>query len=329
MKQGSFKHRSLAINITICIFSVVLVLFLIEVSLRIRRPYSSLGAGIELTNMRSNPQDLTKTFTVDPDLGFRPILGNSKYNDYGTKCNSYRLEKNSGVSRLLFIGDSVTARGTLIDALKEIYQEDEFEYWNAGVESFNTVQEVEFYKEYNSVIKPDHVILTLHNNDFATTPVAFLNSENKIVVYVPNKPLTDINRWLFIHSYIYRYLLGASLGWTKDQASVTEEVQVSLRELRDILASDNISFTVLVLPVIKQFGSWSPEEKKAREDALGILVDLDIQYFDLNPALQNGIAEGIINLEPNNDSWHPSPDVSIVFAEYLFDNSFLLSPKRK
>ena len=97
-----------------------------------------------------------------------------------------------------------SAISKLVDALKGIYGESNYEYWNAGVESFNAIQEVKFYKEYNSKIKPDHVILTFHNNDFSATPIAFINKDKKLVVYTPHTPLRNLNPWLYKHSAVYR-----------------------------------------------------------------------------------------------------------------------------
>jgi hypothetical protein len=47
----------------------------------------------------------------------------------------------------------------------------------AGVESFNTVQEVAYDRSFNRFIRLDHVILTFHLNDFETTPVAFREAD--------------------------------------------------------------------------------------------------------------------------------------------------------
>jgi hypothetical protein len=122
-------------------------------------------------------RDNLSTFVIDPDFGFRPILPSGSYTRFGTLANGYAEAKRPGVTRLLFIGDSVTRRGHIVEALKSHYGSQEYEYWNAGVESFNTVQEVEYYRRFNRAIQPDHVILTFHLNDFETTPVWFREAD--------------------------------------------------------------------------------------------------------------------------------------------------------
>ena len=73
--------------------------------------------------------------TFDPELGFRPVLGDAKYNVDGTRVNRYLSKKPPEACRILFLGDSATARGKMIAALEAVYGEEPFEYWNAGVEA--------------------------------------------------------------------------------------------------------------------------------------------------------------------------------------------------
>lgn len=120
---------------------------------------------------------------VDDDLGYMPMLEQGAYSRYGAKVNNYSLEKNPDFKRILFIGDSVTEEGLIIENLKKLYGEESYEYWNAGVRGFNTHQELIFYRRYNKQIRPDQVILTFHLNDFTTTPVVFLNKEDRLVFF--------------------------------------------------------------------------------------------------------------------------------------------------
>ena len=93
-------------------------------------------------------------------------------------------------------------------ALRKLYGDKDYEYWNAGVESYNTLQELAFYKLCNQGVHPDHVILTFHLNDFETTPVSFLDKDGKAVIYIPNCPSREINRYLFEQFHLYRLYVG-------------------------------------------------------------------------------------------------------------------------
>ena len=332
------KANTLGVNLLLFTLSTLLTLCAVELALRFYKQYGSFGAGTELMWMRTNPQDLTKTYTIDPDFGFRPILGTDHYNRYGTviggtvpnnyplpggEGEGFSLTKRPGVSRLLFIGDSVTERGRIILALKNIYGDEKFEYWNAGVESFNTVQEVNFYKKYNAPLRPDHVILTFSLNDFETTPVAFLNREGKLVVYVPNHPLTNINRWFFKNSYVYRLIIGLLLDDRRSREAIAEEVRASLQELQDLLKRNGIALTVLVLPLFEPYETWMPHEKEARQHILQILTAAQIRSFDLFEPFDQAIKAGINTQEQPGDTWHPSAAMAGLFAKYLFEQQLL------
>ncbi|MCX7591490.1 MAG: hypothetical protein N2255_07665, partial [Kiritimatiellae bacterium] len=189
-KASGFLSGTLT-RILLVLLGVGGALVLAELELRIVAPDAAFGAARELTHFQK--PEHSQQFEIDADFGFRPVLGRGCYNKFGTLTNSYALAKPAGVMRLLFVGDSVTARGQLVAALRKCYGEEKFEYWNAGVESFNTIQEVEYYKRYNSAIQPDHVILTFHMNDFETTPVVFRRADGRLAAYAPNCPLRSIN----------------------------------------------------------------------------------------------------------------------------------------
>lgn len=308
-------------NVLLIAGGIAVALFIMEGALRwYQQQTPFVETAVELAWMRDNPG--YNVFTVDPEFGFRPILGNGLYNEYGTRENSYPLEKRAGITRLLFIGDSVTHRAKIVDALKEIYGQDEFEYWNAGVESFSTVQEVNYYKRYNAAIKPDHVILTFHINDFETTPIAFSHDGDGLIVYAPRKPLQNLNPWLFKHSYLYRFAIGLTADTTEDSAAIVAETAASLAELRDLLAAEGISLTVLVLPVFIPYDTWQPHEKEARGTILRLLEEMDIRYFDLLAISAQAIEAGV-NVQEAGGHWHPSQEVSVLFAKYLFENGLL------
>ena len=125
---------------------MVFVLAALEIGLRLTRPYKTHRAAREIRHFREGGRELAGGYEVDPDFGFRPRLGTDRYSEWGTLPNAYGFEKRPGVRRVLFSGDSVTHRGEFIRALRRVYGENGYEYWNTGVESFNTLQELEFYR---------------------------------------------------------------------------------------------------------------------------------------------------------------------------------------
>lgn len=310
--------RLLLVNLLVAALSSALLILGVEVVHRFKAPYRTFGGAYELTQFRRGAPDGLSTFVIDPNFGFRPVLGNGPYTRFGTLANDYAVAKPPGVSRLLFIGDSVTHRGHIIDALRAEYGSQRYEYWNAGVESFNTVQEVEYYRQFNRPIHPDHVILTFHLNDFETTPVAFRNADGTLVVFAPNWPVRRVNLWLFQHSYTYRYWLGLVTPRKTARSEIIAEVRASLADLERLVVVDGARLTVLVLPILQPVSDWKPEYREYRRLILGILESLRLRYFDLLEPLNNALADGAVVAETGDKLfWHPSREVASYFAKYL------------
>ncbi len=310
--------RLLLVNLLVASLSSALLILGVEVFHRFKAPYRAFGGAYELTQFRQDAPNGLSTFVVDPDFGFRPVLGEGPYTRFGTLANGYAEAKVPGVRRLLFLGDSVTHRGHIIDALMAEYGSPGYEYWNAGVESFNTVQEVAYYKRFNRPIRPDHVILTFHLNDFETTPIAFRDADGTLVVFAPNWPVRRLNPWLFQHSYTYRYWLGLVTPKKTARAEIMAEVRASLADLERVVAVDGARLTVLVLPILRPVSDWKPEYREYRRLILGLLESLRIRHFDLLEPLQEALAAGAVMTETGDHLfWHPSREAAAYFARYL------------
>ncbi len=297
-------------------------LLLAEGLLRVLSVNSGFMAARELTQFRQNP-DLVDKFAIDPELGFMPNLGtNPQYTKFGTITNAYSLMKTNHADRLLFIGDSVTARGKIVSALRDMYGDRDFEYWNAGVESFNTVQEVNYYLKFNHAISPNHVILTFHMNDFEATPVTF-KSGKKLIVYAPNMPTTSINPVLFRYSMIYRLILGRTIDLHKEIESVKADTEASLVRLHNELSAKNITFSVIVFSYLKPLSEWTAEDKLTYYEIMEILTRNEIRTFDITPVTQNSLMRGNRIQEEAGDDWHPNETISTAIAEHLKANRLL------
>ncbi len=282
-----------------------------------------MDAGAGFYSGRRREQRYSSLYAPDPHLGFRPILGTDRYNQYGTTTNNYGIQKRSGVTRLLFIGDSVTARGRIVAGLRRRYGDQRFEYWNAGVHGFNTVQEVEYYRRYNRQIRPDHVILTFHPNDFGTTPIVFRDRSNRLVICSLRKPLRSISPWLFRRSYLYRLFLSLTMSESVDARGIRKGVATSLKDLRDLVGRDGAALTVVVLPYLAPRDDWGDWRLGARQATLEILKDLGIRHFDLLGVLRAALAEGISIQERPGDTLHPNQELSERFAAYLVAQGLL------
>ena len=267
-------------------------------------------------------------FVRDPELGYRPRLGTRWYDAYGTRPDPdhLSLDKAPGKKRILFMGDSVTWRRAIENACRKQFGVDAFDYWNAGVESYDTRQEVIFYKRYNHKIDPDHVILSFHHNDFIVTPVAFHDDDEQMTVVFSDGSSHGVNPWLLRYSYTYalwsqwRVAEAAERDMDAGEAIVRE----SLRELQRILAGQGARLTVLVLPLATPHEEWNARDKATHQRALRVLEDLGIRHFDLLPGLNAAAQAGIEIQETKGDRWHPSQALGEAFVKQLAQSGFTL-----
>lgn len=292
-----------------------------ELGLRLFFPDMVVAAGAQL-QFRAGEQT---NFEPDPECGYIPVLGNETYDAYGCRVDRYdqkgkRLPAldpadRHGKKRLLFLGDSVTRRERIQDALEKAYGEAHYEYWNAGVESFNTMQELVFYRRVNSKLKPDQVILTFHNNDFQDTPLVF-KKDGELQIHFMRRDGNHINPWLFSHSYLYRWLTGLSLG-NLDRRRQRQAVQEALVGFQETTRAEKVTFSVILLPILKPFAQWTNKEKWSRENALQLLQEQQIPTYDLFPDMEQALKEGVTLPESPGDTWHPSAAAAEHFARYL------------
>src|SRR5574341_2069038 len=110
--------RLLLVNLLVAGLSSALLLLGVEVFHRFKAPHRAFGGASELTQFRQGGPGGLSTFVIDPNFGFRPVLGEGPYTRFGTLANDYAAAKPPGVYRLLFIGDSLTYRGHIVDALR-------------------------------------------------------------------------------------------------------------------------------------------------------------------------------------------------------------------
>ena len=261
-------------------------------------------------------------FQVDDELGYRPVPGGAGYGPHGAKWNEYAPEKPPGKRRLLFLGDSVTERHKLIDALHERLG-DEYEYWNAGIPGYATEQEFLYYRDHLGDIAADHVLLTFHLNDYETTPVVF-ESDGEFVAVHAKVGNRSPSAWWMRNSYLYRYVWTRLVRMTSTErpAAIEAEVARDLGRLRDLVRSRGAEFTVLVLPWIQDPAKWPPPKPRHHELTLRVLDELGIRHYDFRATLERALADGVEVHETDEDPQHPSLDLARRMTDDLLATGF-------
>jgi len=298
--------------------SLILAVVLAELGLRLVFPSSDLTRGGYTMNFAAGT---LKSFVQDEEAGYLPKANSEEYDQYGCLHNDYPKEKAAGKKRLLFIGDSVTHRARIVKALRKLYGDHAYEYWNAGVESFNTFQEMVLYRRLNAGIHPDQVILSFHNNDYMQTPMVF-QKDGKLQMLTPARDRNRINMWWFENSYFYRLLVGMS--WRGDSEDKVQEVRQALADLQKLTLEQKVELRVVLLPLMKPLKDWDEGELWSREESLKLFADLQLKYYDLLPTLESLVAQGVAVEERAGDSWHPNDAAAAAFAEQLKKQGMIL-----
>lgn len=270
-----------------------------------------------------------RAYEADPVLGYRPRLGPAARNrgPFGALRNDYPIAKRPGVTRLLFIGDSVTRRGKIVEALRCHYGDERFEYWNAGVEGYNTTQELDFYRRYNRGIVPDHVILTAHFNDLEPNPVVVRFWDGRVSLHRPQVPAAELNSWLFRNSHLYRVVASRRLRPATDDEDRLRQLERTTRaglvELAAAVARDGATFTVLIHPELTDPDRWAIGERRIHQFWRTALDQAHVRYFDLVEPLAEALRDGVQVQQDPPDAWHPSDEASEYFARYLVREGLL------
>lgn len=321
---ASPRRRRFLPALCAALLGVGLAIVAAEAALRWWRPALITEAGLEARLPSDHHFQPDKNlYRLDPELGYLPRLGEGRYSELGTVRNSYPLEKPSGCERLLFLGDSVTHRGLIIDALRVRLGEAGREFWNAGVEAYGTAQEVAYFERFGRRLDPDRVVLTFHLNDFEVTPALFLDEQGQVVVFVPKHP-RRVDPRLFKHSYLYRCYLGYAMrrshaGSLEEQMAA--EIERALERLRDLCREDGIRLQVLVLPLLGPTDdlpeAWREGIPRRLARIGAILARLGIDHLDLSAAHQAALAAGIDARESPADPMHPSAGAARYFADAI------------
>lgn len=297
----------------LALFGLVVGLLAAEIGVRVYYP----DGGIPAAHLESSSAEEHTSVHEDGEAGYLPVLGRGEYDLYGCLKNEYQVDNKRG-TRLLFIGDSVTHRARLVNALRKLYGEAKYEYWNAGVESFNTRQELVLYRRHNIAIKPDHVILTFHNNDFRATPLV-VREKGQFKVYDPGMSL---NPWLFERSYLYRW------AWprTDDRQGRARQVLESLAEFKALLAQQKVRFSIVLVPMFKPESTWDKSEKWSRQQSQEYFRQLGLPYFDMLPIMEAALQEAKEVTETPGDFFHPNDFIAQQFARELHGKGLLEGP---
>lgn len=296
-----------AINALVVAASTLVAVVGCEIGLRYLYPHGALGSGVELEFFRREQGAGWMSVLMVPDeaIGFRPMLNTQGgYDEHGLLRRSHTGEANVR-RRILFLGDSVTARGRIVNAIEKDLHDPATEFLNGGVEAFNLTQEVDFFLRFQSTVKVDRIIHQVHGNDLRATPIAFRDENGALNVYLLNSPKQHVNPWLFQNSYLYRVGLAVFLSRTTE-ADTLQEARDNFARMAAFSAERGIEYDVVLFPILLSRDALWQDDWRDWKILESACQDIVRNCVSLLPVLDRMLAEGQPVEEVSGDSWHPN-----------------------
>jgi hypothetical protein len=226
---------------------------------------------------------------------------------------------------VLFVGDSVTARARIVDAIRRELADPKALFLNGGVESFNLAQEVNFFLRFQSKASFDRIVHQVHGNDLQATPVVFKDAHGKLNVYALSAPRRSVNEWLFRYSYIYRLALTAFMSRQSEQ-STFEEAKANFEAMARFAKERGIPYDVFLFPVLRPTDQLSGVEARDWAMLNGACEAAGVHCVSLRPVLDQMIAEQLSYQETPGDPWHPNDALAERSAIYILDRIDMRTP---
>lgn len=299
--------RNVVVNTLIVIVSASLSIIACEVGLRLLYPHGALGSGVELEFFRRDQGARWMSNLMMPDeaIGFRPKLNvDGGYDKDGLLRRSHAGQSDIR-RRILFLGDSVTARGRIVRAIEKDLHDPATEFLNGGVEAFNLTQEVNFFLRFQSALKVDRIIHQVHGNDLRATPVAFRDETGTLNVYLLNSSRQYVNQWLFQHSFLYRIGLAIFVSQTTESDTL-QEARNNFARMAAFAAERGIKYDVVLFPILLSQEALYRDDRRdwlALEKACREVVQ---HCVSLLPVLDQMLSQGQPVEEIVGDAWHPN-----------------------
>ncbi len=330
LKKKTLIHSLMVVCAIICsliLFELIMIPFDIVFSSSNRNVYNfdDRTAIMQVNELKKAALDMQR----DDELGYRPNTGgDSLYDGHGAFKNEYSLEKAPGNTRVLFIGDSIAAIGYLSAAVKGLNQAGGYEYWNMGVHGYSTRQELKYFERYGRKLRPDIVILEFCLNDFDGTPVVLKDENGKTIVANLYLGEEHFNYWLYKHSTLYRLYLSLKAS-VSDRAGLVEDVRKNIKKMQQYAREDGFALRVVVYPLLLEYDQWPESYKTQRQDAVALLKDLGVEFYDANDFVQGQIkarSRDHVRLG-RDDQFHPSKALAKDLAGQILDAGFLAAPQ--
>lgn len=290
-----------------------------ELVVRVCLPGRDFVPGRDYEGWTENTATFDSLMQVDPELGYVPKPDTVLYDERGLgRDRPVDSGLPVGPTRVLWVGDSVTARRFIERAVRRATAHP-FTSWNGGVESYNAAQTAGYLARVLWPLRPDLVVFTLHHNDWLSTPVVFHDDAGKVHCRTVDREIAGFSPFWYRHCHLYRLGFGLLLAGAEqyDGAAADAQVLGAVERMRELAASRGVPFVVLVLPPMRVEAEWSAADRQRHAHALEWLAARGVRHVDLLPGLRRGLAAGVDPQQMPGDWMHPSEAIAPFLAEMV------------
>lgn len=309
------SFRGIGQNTLLTLTALVIGLLAVELALRWFRP-------IAIATIQSNEVDVAgrnnEYLIPDSSLGLRPNLGTSVFDENGIGISNSIRSDAENARKILFIGDSVTQRAEIVRALAGKLSVENTSFLNGGVSGYNIREEVEFFLRFQHVVEPDMIFHTIHVNDLYSTKLINRNSDGSLSIHARNANPQNINKFLYRHSQLFRFLI-MRFYLKVGQDELLTEAKKSMRQLKDYMQEKGIAYHATLFPILEPYQEWSSYDKKSRDQLLAMFGELGLNIVDLLEISEHMLEKGDDPQQSPGDSWHPNAAFGDRSATFLID----------
>jgi len=266
---------------------------------------------------------------ISKTLGYEIVPNTRHYNSLGMPDAERTIKKTADVSRIICVGDSVTARSQFPQFLEQLLNEEQslcYEVWNAGIVGYSLKQECLYIEEKLLVAEPDLVLIGFCWNDFDTTPLVARVNDQLVGVF-PSEEKLGLNPFLLRHSALYRLgvkgLFALQRKKIGKQEGIVDETREQLLRTQTILTERGIPVVLVLLPMpvsLEENLGWY-----AFRQLIVIAEGCGIPYIDLRESVK-GRTPGSMRIDAD-DASHLNQDMGQVIAHkiktYLTDHNYI------
>lgn len=281
-----------------------------------------------------------------PILGYSMIPGlrdvHIQTNSQGLRDREHPWEKDTGVKRILGIGDSFTfgygvpVKDCYLKQLENLLNRgtEKWEVINAGVSGYNMWQHLAYFRHYGWKYGADIVIIGVYFDDFNGDPYpGVLNANQKRYRTLSFLRLANVARnGIDLLRFKFRYLFGAS--WLRSieerrryisntenrsilsgnaSSEIYEKFESRLKELGRLADSQGSKVLVLMIPDVVQLNH--PELQAVNHIVRSASKRSDAAFLDVTPRFER--ADNIKGLYLLPYDAHTSPKGNRIIAEEI------------